>query len=681
MIPRRILEDSMSVEFFSSFVAGLVQVFTWPTFGLMLIGIVVGFAVGILPGLGGPTTLALMLPFVFKMTPVEAFAFLLGMAAVTNTTGDITSILFGIPGEPTTAATIVDGHPMAKKGEAGRALGAAIMSSLFGAVFGAFVLALAIPVVRPLVLTFGSPEFFMLSLLGITFVASLSGEALLKGLIAGALGLWFATIGLDPVSGIQRYTFGQLFLWDGIGLVPVTIGFFAIPELIDLAVQGSSIAKLDVGKLGGVWQGVMDTFRHWALVLRCSAIGTFVAVIPGMGAATTQWLAYAHAVQSSPGKHRFGLGAVEGVLGPGAANNSTLGGSLVTTIAFGVPASVSTAILMSAFLIQGLVPGPAMLTPEPRGHLSVTFAMVWTIVISNIITVAFCFLFLNQLVKITQVRGTVLTPFILTLIYVGAFAEKNVFEDLFVVLVFGGLGWVMAKLGWPRPPLLLGLVLGPLAENKLFLSTGNYGLAWLARPGVLILLAIMAGGLLYPFWSTWRRRRSEVRTVPSPEPAQRDRRLDGTTAFTLLIVVLFAWALWQSRSFGIRAGLFPWAVGFPGLALAIVQLARDLTGRQERAPTHGVEGEPDVPPAVAARRTFEICAWTVGYLAAIWLLGFSLATLATTFLYLKICARERWPMTLAMTVFGLAFVWGVFEKALGVPFPPGLVFGWLGYGS
>ena len=192
----------MSVEFFSSFVAGLVQVFTWPTFGLMLIGIVVGFAVGILPGLGGPTTLALMLPFVFKMTPVEAFAFLLGMAAVTNTTGDITSILFGIPGEPTTAATIVDGHPMAKKGEAGRALGAAIMSSLFGAVFGAFVLALAIPVVRPLVLTFGSPEFFMLSLLGITFVASLSGEALLKGLIAGALGLWFATIGLDPVSGI-----------------------------------------------------------------------------------------------------------------------------------------------------------------------------------------------------------------------------------------------------------------------------------------------------------------------------------------------------------------------------------------------------------------------------------------------------------------------------------------------
>ena len=373
---------------------------------------------------------------------------------------------------------------------------------------------------------------------------------------------------------------------------------------------------------------------------------------------------------------------MEGVLGPGAANNSSLGGNLVTTIAFGVPASVSTAILMGAFLIQGLVPGPAMLTPEPKGFLSVTFAMVWTIVISNIITVAFCFLLLNQLVKITQVRGALLTPFILTLIYVDAFAEKNVFQDLWVVLVYGGLGWVMAKLGWPRPPLLLGLVLGPLAENKLFLSTGNYGLAWLARPGVLILLVIMAGGLLYPFWSTWRRWHSEVRTVPSPEPARRDRRLDRTTAFTLLIVVLFAWALWQSRNFGIRAGLFPWAVGFPGLALAIVQLARELTGRRDQTSAlSAFEDASEVPPALAARRTIEVCAWTVGYLAAIWLVGFSLATLVTTFFYLKICARERWPMTLAMTLFGFAFVWGVFEKVLGVPFPPGRVFVWLGLGN
>src|SRR4029453_16112515 len=305
-------------------------------------------------------------------------------------TGDITSILFGIPGEPTTAATNVDGHAMAKNGEAGRALGAAMMSSHIGAVFGAPGLGLAIPLVRPLVLTLGSPEFFMLALLGITFVASLSGEALLKGLLAGGLGLWLATIGLDPVTGTQRYTFGQLFLWDGIGLVPVTIGFYAIPELVEMAIAGSSIAKLDVGRVGGVWEGVRDTFRHWLLVLRCSALGTFISIIPGLGAATTQWLPRPPPPPNPPRRGRVGASGGGGGVGPGPANNSSLGGSLVTTVAFGVPASVATAILMGAFFVQGLVPGPAMLTPAPKGHLAVTMAMVWTIVVSNIITVAVC---------------------------------------------------------------------------------------------------------------------------------------------------------------------------------------------------------------------------------------------------------------------------------------------------
>jgi putative tricarboxylic transport membrane protein len=655
---------------------GLVQVFAWPTFGLMLIGLAIGFAVGILPGLGGPTTLALMLPFVLKMTPVEAFAFLLGMLAVTNTTGDITSILFGIPGEPTSAATIVDGHAMAKRGEAGRALGAAMMSSLIGAIFGALILGLAIPIVRPIVLTFGSPEFFMLAVLGMTFVASLSGEALLRGLVAGGLGLWLATIGLDPITGIQRYTFGQLFLWDGVGLVPVTIGFYAIPELVDLAVQRSSIAQTAPAEIGGVWQGVRDTFRHWLLVVRCSAVGTFVSIIPGLGAATTQWLAYAHAVQSSPDRGRFGKGAVEGVLGPGAANNSSLGGSLVTTVAFGVPASVSTAILMGAFFIQGLVPGPAMLAPAPKGHLAVTLAMVWTIVISNVVTVAVCLFFMGQLARITRIRGTLLVPFILTLVYVGAFAEKNVFEDLGVVLVFGALGCVMARLAWPRPPLLLGLVLGPLAESRLFLSTDNYGAAWLLRPGVLVLLAVATAGIVIPLV----RSRGHARERSQEPQGPRHARLDGATAFSLGVVVVLLWALWESRGFGLRAGLFPWAVIVPVLVLALVQATRDVTGRGERAPRDFVPIGPEAPPGAVGRRSAEIAAWILGTFVAIWLVGFAAATLLITFLYLRLGARERWRTSATLTLAVFVLVYGLFERALSVPFPPGVLLTWLGYG-
>jgi TctA family transporter len=556
------------------------------------------------------------------------------------------------------------------------------MSSLVGAIFGAVAIAVAIPIVRPLVLSFGSPEFFMLSLLGISFVAALSGEDILKGMVSGGIGLMLATIGLDPIAGIQRYTFGQLFLWDGIGLVPITIGFYAIPETIELAVLGTSIATQEVSALGGVMEGVKDTFRHFWVVIRCSALGTITAIIPGMGAATTQWLAYAHAVQSSPNKERFGKGAVEGVLGPGAANNSTLGGSLITTIAFGVPASVIMAILLGAFIIQGIVPGPDMLIPEPKGHLSLTFSFVWVIILSNIITVGICFLFLEPLARITQVRGSIIIPIILVLIYLGAFAEKNAFEDMMVVLFFGGLGWVMEKLEWPRPPVLLGLVLGPLAENRLFLSSDNYGPAWLGRPGVLIIFAITLIGILYPILKNRRAEKETLAATTATQPAieaprRRGLHFNTKAMFTVTVAILLLLALYQSRNFGFRAGLFPWAIGIPTLVLALCQLGKDLLGREKaKGALAAWEVAADVPPEVATRRTVAIIIWTIGFFLVIWLLGFSYSIPVSMLLYLKLAGKEKWSMALAVTFFTWLFVYGLFERALSIPFPDGLLMTW-----
>jgi TctA family transporter len=497
--------DARLVE---AFFAGLMSLLQWPTFGLLLLGIVIGFIVGMLPGLGGPVTLALMLPLTFDMQPVGAFAFLIGMLSVTATTGDITSILFGVPGEATSAALVVDGHPLAKQGQAGRALGAALMSSLIGAVVGAFALALSIPFVRPLVLSFGSPEFFMLSVLGISFVASLSGGAAMKGLIAGGLGLMLSSIGRDPQSGIERFTFGSLYLWDGIGLVPLSVGLFAIPEIVDLALKGNSIAQQPLGKLGGVMQGVGDTFRHIWLTLRCSLVGTFLGLVPGLGGSVAQWLAYSHAVQSTRDKSRFGKGAIQGVLGPGAANNSKEGASLIPTIAFGIPGGLNTAILLGAFMLHGLVPGPSMLTT----HLNLTMSFVWMVVIANIITVAVCFMFVGQLARLTAIRAGLLIPCIILLVYIGAFAENNKVLDLPMTLLFGALGLLMVRLGWPRPPLVLGLVLGTLAENYLYLSTNRYGAEWLARPIVIVLLAVLVASLTIPLL----RRALARRTAGSP---------------------------------------------------------------------------------------------------------------------------------------------------------------------
>lgn len=481
---------------------GLLLVLQWKAFAFMLLGIGLGFWVGLLPGLGGVTTLALMLPFIYAMQPVEGFAFLLGMHSVVATTGDITSVLFGVPGEGTTAATVLDGYAMARKGEAGRALGAALASSLVGALVGALALALAIPVVRPLVLAFGSPELFMIAIVGIAFIASLSaqsGRGMLRGFLAGGLGLLVATVGQDPQAGIARFTFDSLYLWSGLDLVPIVIGIFAIPELVDMVVRGSSIAgELPKGRLDrGAFEGVRDTFRHFWLTIRCSLIGTFIGIMPGLGGAVAQWLAYGHAVQdarSAQERQGFGKGDVRGVLGPGAANNSKEGGALIPTVAFGVPGSSSMAVLLGGFFLLGLVPGPDMLTT----HLTVTFSMVWTIVLANIITVVVCFLFLNHLARLTVVRGHLLIPVILLLVFIGSYTANNQYGDVILMLFFGAVGYLMVAGGWPRAPFVLGLVLGKIVENNLYISVARYEAAWLTRPIVLVLLALAIAVVLYP---------------------------------------------------------------------------------------------------------------------------------------------------------------------------------------
>jgi len=690
------------LEYFQAFNQGLINVLPYftphgtETFLYMMIGMGIGFVVGILPGLGGATTLALMLPFIYNMDPTTAFAFLLGSNAVTATTGDVTSVLFGVPGEGICAATIVDGHPMAKNGEAGRALGAALMSSLVGAVFGAFILALAIPIVSPLVLSIGSAEFFMLAVLGVTFVASLSGANVPKGLLAGGFGLVLAMVGLDPIESVPRFTLegvmgedNALFLWDGISLISVTVGLFAIPEIIDLAVQGTSIAGTSQpGKLGGVMEGVKDTFRHWKLVLRCSGIGAYIGLIPGMGGGPAQWLAYAHAVQTSPNKERFGKGAIEGVLGPGAANNSKEGGSLIPTLAFGVPGSVSMAILLGAFIIQGIVPGPDLLNPAK--HLTLTFSFVWIIVITNIITVAICFLFLNQLAKVTFVKGTYLIPLLLFLIYLGGFAVKNSFGDMFLVLVFGALGWLMVKFDWQRPPLLLGLVLGGIAENNLFIANRIYGYSWLWHTGVLVLWFIIIAGSVYPYIQAYLRR---SRSVDGSDAAAGTKPVKfiplalsariGQSLFALLMVGVFAYVVYEAMygfgAFEPRAALFPWVIGLPSLVLAVFVFSQDAlqATREVKVGEAALYSGPEVDPIVARQRTVAISCWIIGFFLAIWILGFVPASAIATFLYLKFGAGERWPVTLAIAAGCWLFFYGVFDYSLQLPFPTGALFEWV----
>jgi TctA family transporter len=667
------------------FFSSLLQVLAPQTFGIMLVGIAVGLVVGILPGLGGAATLAMMLPFVYPMDAISAFAFLLGMHAVTATTGDITSVLFGIPGEATSAATVLDGYPMTRRGEGGRALGAVLFSSLVGALLGAAVLAVSVPVIRPVVLQLGPPEFLMLTVLGLSFIVSLAGRNLVKGFLMAAFGLLLAIVGLDPQSSIQRFTFGQLYLWEGISIVPVVVGLFGGAEVLQLMMTKHSIARRgDDARLAGVMQGVRDTFEHWGLTLRASAIGLGIGVIPGMGGAVSQFIAYAHAQHTSKHPETFGRGNVEGVLATGAVNNSREGGNLIPTVAFGIPGSVSMAILLSVFLLKGLVPGPAMLTR----NLDVTYSMVWVIVISNIIAVGVSFLFLNQLVRLTFVKATLLVPFLMVLTAFGAYTAHNSLNDIILMLAATVVGIAAIKWDWPRAPLLLALVLGDIAERYLFLSYSLYEWSWLTRPLVIAFAVVTAGGLVWPLM----RGRASTGGLPFDSAQGTPSVSRGVKAsgylpsradlpITIGLLVIGTVVVLQAREWPFRTAVFPLATGAILVGLSLMKLAaaaRTFTVRGTAAREASPESSPhmnqvdDVPDVFATASRAEwlsAIAWMASFFVALWLLGALIAVPLFAVVYLLAVSRSSPILAGVYALASWAFVYGLFGRLLRLPLP------------
>ena len=456
---------------------------------LLVSGVCMGLALGILPGIGGLAGTALLLPFTYHLDPHAAFALLLGLGASTTTADPISAILFGAPGHAASAATTLDGYPMTKRGEAGRALGASYMSALMGGLFGAALMGVALPIIRPVILYLGSPELLAIAVFGISMVSVLSGNTPLRGLTAACFGMMLAMIGSDPQTGTLRWTLDSLYLWDGLPLVPVTLGIFALPELCDLAV--SRMAVVDSGKAldtkTGMLLGIKDCWTNWFLILRCSWIGSAMGACPGIGVSVIDWISYGHALRTEKGAAQtFGTGDVRGVIAAESATNAKEGGALVPTVAFGVPASAGMAILLGAFLIQGLVPGPEMLTK----HLDVTYSMVWSIALANVVGSGLCFAFSGQLAKLATLRYTLIMPVVLSLVYIGAFQSSRNWGDMFSLLFFGVLGWGMKHFKWPRPPLVLGFILGDILERYLFISIERYGVDWMLRPVVMVLFAM-----------------------------------------------------------------------------------------------------------------------------------------------------------------------------------------------
>src|SRR5438270_7448639 len=497
-------------------------------------GVCMGLALGILPGIGGVAGLALLLPFTYNIDAPAAFALLLGMGSTTTTADPISAILFGAPGHAASAATTLDGYPMTRRGEAGRALGASYMSAMMGGLFGAALMAVLLPIVRPLILFVGSPELLSLAVFGISMVSVLSGNAPLRGLTCACFGMMLAMIGSDPQTGTLRWTMGQLYLWEGLPLVPLTLGIYALPELCDLLVARTSIvtANKHIDTRTGLLQGIRDCGTNWFLVLRCSALGSFMGMIPGIGAAVIDWLSYGHALRTEKNAQlTFGTGDVRGVIAAESATNSREGGALVPTVVFGVPSSAGMAILLGAFLIHGLVPGPDMVTK----NLAITYSMVWSIAIANVLGSGLCFLLSGQFAKLATLRYTLILPCVLCLVYIGAFEGKREWGDLYALLFFGVLGWALKHFQWPRPPLVLGFILGIVLERYMFISIQCSGTPWLTRPVVVVMFTLAAFSLFRPLFQDVRAHGGAKAIMTGFGPP----RLSWQNLFPLFLLALF----------------------------------------------------------------------------------------------------------------------------------------------
>ncbi len=644
---------------------------------IMTAGVVLGLSLGVIPGLGGVVGLAILIPFTYHLDAFSAFALLLGMASVTTISDLIPAVLFGVPGTVGAAASVLDGHPLAKQGQAARAFGAGYGASLIGGIFGACLLALAIPVLRPVVLYLASPELLSFCIFGLSMVSVLSGRAPLKGLTAAGLGLMLAMIGGDAQTGTLRWTFGTLYLWDKLPLVPFTLGIFAIPELVDMAIARTSIAqnqdRAEIN-LAGQWQGLRDALTHWWLVLRCSALGAFLGAVPGLGAAVIDWIAYGHAVRTEKNTEKFGQGDIRGVIAAIASDNAKEGGHLVPTIAFGVPAGASMALLLSAFLMHGLVPGPDMLTK----HLDVTYSIIWTLTLSHVIGGVICLAASGIFARLATVRAGVLVPLVLMVIFLGAFEGSQSWGDLYSLVIFGAAGWVMKHLGWPRPPLILGFVLGGIFERYFFISTQIYGAGWTMRPVVLIVFAAALWVVLPPLKEHLSGTVSSFRQFRTGA-----LRFGPNVAFSLLLIATIVVAMAFSREWPPAARLVPTAAMLSALFFAVLNLATELFG-DPAAVWHGPAEAPQLSgsAAPAPRGTgptalhwsaLRIFGWIVGFLAVGACVGLLPALGLLVFLLMWLEFSERWPHALIASGIATLCIYVLFGRVFALPWPQSLL--------
>ena len=477
---------------------------------MLLLGTTLGVVFGALPGLGTITALAVVLPFTFGMDPMLAMFLYAGIISSGTFGGSIPAILLNTPGTPPNAATCLDGYPMTQRGEGARALAVSATACFVGSVGGAVVLFALLPVVKPVVFAFGPPEFFWLVVFGLVTIAFAARGNMVKGLVGGGLGILISMVGFSEMYGVFRFTMGSDYLWDGIPLVPFVVGVFAVSELISYTARGGTTVRVGSDSVAIDWkrqtiQGVKDTLSRPVELLRATAIGAGIGVIPGVGAGVASFLSYVVAIQASKHPESFGKGNLEGILASEVANDAKDGGALLPTVAFGIPGSPDMAILLGAFILHGLQPGPLLL----RDHMDIVYALLYGIVLSQVATSALGLITVPWLARLSVLPSRWIAPFVLVLVFTGTFMLRSNIFDVGLAVLAGIFGYVMRRFGFPLITIVIGFILGPLAERaflqSLMISDGSY-LIFFTHPITVILMLLTLVALMLPLLSSLRKR-------------------------------------------------------------------------------------------------------------------------------------------------------------------------------
>ena len=637
--------------------------------GYLVLGVIMGLCIGVFPGLGGIAGLSLLLPFMFGMDPILGLALMIGMIAVVPTSDTFASVLMGIPGSSASQATVLDGFPMARKGQAARALSAAFSSSLFGGLVGAAFLTVFILVARPVVLLFKSPELLMVSIFGLSMVGILAGKIAIKGIVAAGLGLLIGTIGEGPFNGqLRMSSYDYPYLTDGLKLVIVGLGIFAIPEIVSLLRQDKAIAERQA--LGGGWRaGIMDWWRNKWLSARCSIIGVLVGVIPGLGGSVVDWIAYGHTVQTSKNKKDFGKGDVRGVIGPESSNNAKEGGGLVPTLLFGIPGSGSMAIFIGALALlgNGIDVGPSLL----ENNLDFTYSIVWLLALANVVGTLFCIGLSGTIARLTTIRFVLLAPFIFMIIAFAAFQSGQDLMDLVALFAIGLLGILMRRFDWSRPAFLIGFVLANPVENYAnnatqiagiqFRQGMEAGFSYIMSPIVIILLIITLVSIVMGL----RQSKNILAEGDIPSGGKR-----APLVFLLAVIGFIAYALIDAAiipDYAATDRVFPVFVASVSLVGALILLVQMMVRSEQDALFADRENTEKTDYSL-----WPTLAWFAFLLVLTSLVGFIIALWVFLLSFMRMRANLSWLYCFVYTACGVAFMLTM-AWLLGRDFPSGFL--------